>query len=94
MNLNSNDVSQSNGRSGTDSFINSALNDNLYIFAYSALVTKEVEERAAKTGFNKCIEAPLTLQAIEKDIIEFMEKDKVSKMRVASLSFIDDISSI
>ena len=70
------------------------MNENLFIFAYSALITKDIEEKAMKTGFNKCIEAPLTKRSIEIDIIEFMEKDKKSQQKIASLSFIDDISSI
>ena len=57
--MNSND-GQSAGRSNSESIVGSALNENLYIFAFSALITPEVEEKARKTGFNKCIEAPLT----------------------------------
>ena len=92
MNLNSNDVSQN--KSNNESVIGSVLNENLFIFAYSALITKEIEEKAAKTGFSKCIEAPLTTKVIEKEIMEFMDKDRVSRKYIASLSFIDDISSI
>lgn len=77
LNLNSGDVSQGGGKS-TESIVGSFLNENLFIFAFSALITKDVEEKALKTGFNKCIEAPLTKRSIEIDIIEFMEKDKKS----------------
>ena len=93
LNLNSGEVSQAGGKS-TESVVGSFLNENLFIFAYSALITKDIEEKAMKTGFNKCIEAPLTKRSIEIDIIEFMEKDKKSQQKIASLSFIDDISSI
>ena len=92
VNLNSNEISQSGGRS--ESVMGSGLSENLYIFAYSALITKEIEEKALKTGFNKCIESPLTKRSIEVEIIDFMEKDKRSQHKIASLSFIDDISSI
>ena len=34
------------------------------------------------------------MATIEQDILNYMEKDKVSRKRVASLSFIDDISSM
>lgn len=95
QNMNSKELSASGGfKSNEGSVINSILNENLFIFAYSALITKEIEEKALKAGFNKCIEAPLTVQSIEKEIIEYMDSERKSKKRTASLSFIDDISSI
>jgi hypothetical protein len=40
------------------------------------LITQEIELKALKAGFNKCIDAPLQAGTFKKEIIEFIEVDR------------------
>ena len=71
--------------------------DNLYIFAFTGLVTKEIELKAIEYGFNKCIESPLTQESIKVEILEYMEQKEIESQNKIkninmSMSFIDDFS--
>lgn len=45
-----------------------------FIFAYSALVNSEVKTRTKETGFNDCLEAPLTEEIFMRQVVAAMEE--------------------
>jgi len=56
-------------------------NNYPYIFAFSSLIDKDIEIKAKKCGFDSCVEGPLTLEKVQKDIVDFIEKDRLFKKK-------------
>ena len=65
-----------------------------YIFAVSSLIDRDIEIKAKKFGFDSCVEGPLTQEKVQKNIIDFMERDKNFKKKQNSMAFFDDVSSM
>ena len=65
-----------------------------YIFAFSCLIDQEIEKKAKKCGFNSCVEGPLTHEKVNKNIIEFIERDRLFKKKQDSFAFDDDALSV
>jgi hypothetical protein len=51
------------------------------------LISEVIEEKALRHGFCRCIEGPLSFEKLNRDILEFMERDKEKKMLCTHKSY-------
>lgn len=45
-----------------------------FIFAYSALIDAEVEQKCQEIGFDSCFSAPMNFEAFRNQVLPFLEE--------------------